>query len=160
MSPLLLRCMFAGLFLVAVASRIQSSSAAPPDGLAVVAGILEQQGLSPARDRTAVQFSAPGCDRPIRVQALSMSLEEVALYRAMAGPGHVERYIYLGEIRPKAEPVALRASWIKHQVLSSLGLARHRLLRMVLFATEPADCDAIERIDWRPVWDVAAPARS
>jgi hypothetical protein len=30
----------------------------------------------------------------------------------------------------------------------------------VLFATEPADCDAIERIDWRPVWDVAAPARS
>lgn len=160
MSPLLLRCMFAGLLLVAVASRIKSSSAAPPDGLAVVAGVLEQQGLSPARGRYAVLFSAPGCDRPIRVQALSMSLEEVPLYEAMIGPGHAGRYIYLGEIRARAEPVALRASWIKSQVLSSLGLARRRLLRMVLFATEPAGCDAIERLDWRPVWDAAVPAPS
>lgn len=160
MSPLLWRCVFVGLFLVVVASRIQTSSAASPNGLAVVAGLLEQQGLSPARDRSTVVFSAPGCDRPIRVQALSMSLEEAPLYEASVGPHDVGRYIYLGDIRPNAEPASLRASWLKSQVFSLLGLSRHRLLRMVLFATEPAGCDVIARLNWRPVWDAAAPARS
>ena len=158
MSPRVLRCLFAGIFLITVASRIHSSSAVSPDDLAVIAGLLERHGLptqSPQADQSSILFSAPGCDRPLRVQPLSISLEAAPLYEATVSSRDVGHYIYLGEVWPKAAPVALHVEWIKNRVLATLGLAPYRRLRTALFVAEPSGCDAIKRIDWRSFWSTA-----
>jgi hypothetical protein len=164
MSKLVRRCIFAGLFLVTAAGRIQVSRTAPPEGSDPVAGFLERQGLTVHKelsppDQYGTVFSAPGCDRLLNVKTLSISLQEVPLFEAAAGPHDARRYIYLGEIRPTAEPVSLRARWVKHQMLATLGLAPYRQLRTVLFVAEPPGCDAVKRIDWRSFWSTAAASR-
>jgi hypothetical protein len=161
MIVLVLRCVLAGLFLVTIASRLQSWSAAPSDGPSAVSAFLERQGLPVHANllqgaQHTIVFSAPGCDRPLKVQTMNTSLDAVPLFEAAADRSDAKHYIYMGEIRPTVEPVALRVKWIKYQVLAMLGLAPYRLLRTVLFVAEPAGCDAVKRIDWRPIWKTAA----
>jgi hypothetical protein len=161
MSKLVLRCVLAGVLLLTAASRIQISLAVVPDGPSPIEGFLKRQGLTvhaqySAADDYGTVFSAPGCDRLLRVKSLSINLQEVPLFEAAAGPHDVRHYIYVGAIRPTAESVALRARWIKKQLLATFGLAPYRQLRTVLFVAEPPGCDAVKRIDWLPFWSAAA----
>lgn len=158
----LMRCIFAGLLLATVAGRIQAFSAVPFDEVAGVTAFLEGHGWSVREQSTPkevpfIRAAAPGCAGLLQVMRLSLSLEAVPYFEAVAEPGYVRTYIYFGQRWRTPDPVALRSEWIKHRALSLLGLRRHVMHKTLLLVAAPPYCKAVSRIDWRPLWEAPAP---
>jgi hypothetical protein len=158
MNARLLRWILAGLLLATIASRIQAFPAVPHDPTSRVADFLSAQGLTVREQpvvtqHKSVHFAAPGCNGVLQAMVMGLSLEAVPYFETVVGPGYVHHYIYFGEISRAPNPMALRASWIKHRALSLLGLRGYTMHRTLLLVAEPPGCNVIKRIDWRPLWN-------
>lgn len=160
---LALRCVLAALLLGTVADKVQVASVDNSDTRAVVVQGLLRQGLSVAPSPRDADFpdtaylAAPGCDRPLQVMPLSLSLQEAPLREAVTVTDYRRRYIYLGQTWPAPDRIGLRLAWLQHKVRSVLGLGRHSALpKTVLLVAEPPECRIAENIDWSALWEPGA----
>ena len=157
MRPSVLRVIFAALLLATVASQIQAFLAPRTDALAKLAHVLKEQGLSTSNLSAGLGYgrsmnvTVPGCDQPLRVAPMRLSLEEAPLLEASLLPGDKSRYVFVGLAWSTAEPRSLRWQWFKHKLGSLIGFPVRRL-DTVLFVAIPGNCPAAERIDWLPLW--------
>jgi hypothetical protein len=157
MRPAVLRVIFAALLVATVASHLQAFYAPKTDALSELADILKDQGFSTSKTPVYLGYSqslsvaVPGCDGPLRVTPMRLSLEEVPLFEGSLLPGDVHHYIFVGQSW-SVTPGSLRLQWLKHKLGPLLGSPVRRRLDTVLFVAAPRNCPAAETIDWLPLW--------
>jgi hypothetical protein len=118
--------------------------------------------LNPARRvlPVAVRFEAPGCDRPIDVVTIHINLHEAPLFDAAIGTAGTRQFVYLDRIWTEENRLGMRLTWLRHKVLSFLGLGRLEAITLGLLVISPSGCHAAQAIDWSKVWDKRTIARS
>jgi hypothetical protein len=165
----LLRVVLALLLVLTVASK----AAQPPDGIGrneLIARVMEvlaqhrlagQPDLVPARSviPVAVRFEAPGCDRPIEVLPIHINFQEAPVFDVVLGAGYVRLFAYLDRTWLVESPWGMRLTWLKHKLLSLIGLGRFVTITTGLLVASPPGCRAADTIDWSRVWDRSTTGR-
>jgi hypothetical protein len=152
-----LRVTLAVLLFATVASHIEAFHTPKSDALSRLSDVLKTQGfatstvidLNYARSMSVV---VPGCDPPLRVTPMQLSMEAAPLYETSLLPGDMHRYVFVGQVWSTAEPRAVRLAWLKHKLAPLLGFPIRTRLDTVLFVAAPRNCAAAEKIDWLPLW--------
>ena len=158
MRPAVLRVTFAALLLATVASQIEAFHTPKTDALSRLTDVLKSQGLSDLRTAVSLDYArsmsvvVPGCDPPLRVTPMRLSMEEAPLLETSLLPGDISRYVFVGQAWSTAEPRSVRLAWLKHKLGPLLGFPIRTRLDTVLFVAVPGNCPAAERIDWLPLW--------
>jgi hypothetical protein len=99
-----------------------------------------------------MSVAVQGCDWPVRVTPIRLSLEEVPLLEGSLLPGDVSHYVFVGRSWSAPTPRAIRLEWLKHKLAPLIGFPIRSRLDTVLFVAAPSNCAAAERIDWLPLW--------
>jgi hypothetical protein len=158
MRPAVLRVIFAALLVATPASQFHAFYAPKTDALSKLADILKDQGFSTSVLPVYLGYSrsmsvaVPGCDWPLRVTPIRLSLEEVPLLEGSLIPGDVSHYVFVGRSWSAPTPRSIRLEWLKHKLAPLLGFPIRARLDTVLFVAAPRSCTAAEKIDWLPLW--------
>lgn len=102
----------------------------------------------------ALLFDTPECADSSLVTLVAVTLEQEALVGSHASfAGAQRRYIYIDQAwdQPRRFDVFLERA--KYAVLSGVGLSSYLPSWHMLLVESPANCRAIQQIDWRLVWD-------
>jgi hypothetical protein len=149
---------FAALLVATPASQFHAFYAPKTDALSKLADILKDQGFSTSVLPVYLGYSrsmsvaVPGCEWPVRVTPIRLSLEEVPLLEGSLVPGDVSHYVFVGQSWSVAAPRSVRLEWLKHKLGPLLGFPFRTRLDTVLFVAAPRNCAAAEKIDWLPLW--------
>jgi hypothetical protein len=114
MKPAVLRLIFAALLVATPASQFHAFYAPKTDALSKLADILKDQGFSTSVLPVYLGYSrsmsvaVPGCDWPVRVTPIRLSLEEVPLLEGSLIPGDVSHYVFVGRSWSAPTPRAIR----------------------------------------------------
>jgi hypothetical protein len=158
MRPAVLRLIFAALLVATPASQFHAFYAPKTDALSKLADILKDQGFSTQVLPVYLGYSrsmsvaVPGCEWPVRVTPIRLSLEEVPLLEGSLIPGDVSHYVFVGRSWNAPTPRAIRLEWLKQKLAPLLGFPIRSRLDTVLFVAAPRNCVAAEQIDWLPLW--------
>jgi hypothetical protein len=158
MRPIVVRAVFVALLLATVASQIQAYYAPKADALTRLADVLKDQGLSASEPLVgkgsfrSINVAVPGCDRPVSITPMRLSLEEAPLFEAWLPAGDTARYVFIGQVWNTAEPRSVRMAWLKHKLGPLVGHPFRTRMDTVLFVGIPGNCSAADRIDWLPLW--------
>jgi hypothetical protein len=155
-----LRIIWALLLLMTVASKAQVSTSLDREELAnnvvqvIATHRLSVEPMLSVRDlfAGAARFRAPGCDEPIEVMPVHISLQEAPLFDALIKADYTRQFVYLDQTWLSENRVAMRLTWLKHKALSFLGRGRFVTIPTGLLVVSPPGCHAAEAIDWTPVW--------
>src|SRR5262245_44152914 len=85
---------------------------------------LSAQPIMPTRDLLppAVHIHAPGCTGPIEVIPIHINLQEAPLFDTFVKPNYTRRFAFLDKTWFSENRVEMRLIWLKHKLLSFLGL--------------------------------------
>lgn len=100
----------------------------------------------------ALIFEAPGCARPVQVNPLLSSFEEVSLMDDAPGQGYVRRYIYFGASWDRPKSWAAFVQRMKYRALAMFGLTEYVPSKYLLRIEAPKNCEPARNIDWSSVW--------
>ena len=158
MKPAVLRLIFAAQLVATPASQFHAFYAPKTDALSKLADILKDQGFSTSVLPVYLGYSrsmsvaVPGCDWPVRVTPIRLSLEEVPLLEGSLIPRDVSHYVFVGRSWSAPTPRAIRLEWLKQKLAPLLGFPIRARLDTVLFVAAPRNCAAVEKIDWLQLW--------
>src|SRR5262245_55195692 len=159
MSPNSLRAILALLLLMTVASKTRVATNLNQDELkSNVLAVVSKHGLraqsAPTRNLlpAAAHIEAPGCDGTIEVILVHINLQEAPLFDTFVKPIYTRRYAFFDKTWDSENRVGMRLTWLKHKLLSFLGLGRFVNSTTGLLIASPPDCGAAWAIDWSPVW--------
>ncbi len=163
MNRAVLRAVLASLLILTVAFKMQAPADPTRKQLVarvvnVLAGhhlsVLEQNWRpSPELLPVVVRFEAPGCRAPVEVMLVNINLHEVPLFKGRVAADYTRLFAYLDRTWSTEDRLAMRLTWLKHKVLSILGLGRFVTITKVLLVASPPGCSVASGIDWSPVWD-------
>jgi len=159
-APLVLRAFLILAVLGTVASKLHAASTPSFDINGAVVNVLARKGLAAHRRppypgsgiRGHVSFRMAGCAGPIHVIPVSLNLQELPFVPQIADAGYAGRFAYLDRTWQRPDQVGMRLEWLRHKAFSMLGLSQYQTPPKALLIAEPAGCNALGTIDWRPVW--------
>jgi hypothetical protein len=160
MSRTYLRAILAVLLLMTVINKTRVSASLTRETLTSnVLEVLSEHRLSPQRvmpERdllpTAAYFQVPGCDGPIEVIPIHINLQEAPIFDALVKPAYTRQFAYLDKTWLGENRVGMRLTWLKHKLLSFLGIGHFANSTTGLLIASPPNCRAASTIDWSPVW--------
>lgn len=100
-----------------------------------------------------VQFEVPGCDGSVEIRSIHINLQEAPMLKAVIKPNHMKQFAYLDQTWHSENRLGMRLTWLRHRLLSLLGLSRFVTGSEGLLIVSPPGCHAAEDIDWSLVWD-------
>src|SRR5262245_11249137 len=106
--------------------------------------IVRERDLLPA----AARAQAPGCEEPIEVIPIHINLQEAPLLNVLLKPGYTRQFAYLDKIWLSENRMAMRLTWVKHKLLSFVGLGGFVNSTTGLLIASPPNCRAASTIDW------------
>jgi hypothetical protein len=120
-------------------------------------GLVFREDVPISGDVRALEFEAPGCLRPVlivlRVTFDYEPLLRSALFRSAAEQENVLRYVYIARSWRKPDRLAFFAERMKYAALATFGLTRYMPSGYLLATDSPSDCQIVDAIDWRDVWN-------
>jgi hypothetical protein len=153
---------FAGILLASLAVQRRDTDARYDDASLLEPSILRiasSHGLTLQGYRAmggnmppALIFEAPGCVRPVQVNPLLSSFEEVSLMDDAPGQGYARRYIYFGASWDRPKPWAVFVQRMKYRALAMFGLSGYVPSKYLLRIEAPKNCEPARNIDWSSVW--------
>ena len=163
MSRTSLRALLAALLLMTVATKTQVSANLSRDRLTGnVLDVISAHQLKtyPVATRdllpAAARIEAPGCDGSIDVIPVHINLQEAPLFDTFVNPKYTRLFAFLDKTWSREDRIGMRLTWLRHKLLSFLGLGHFLNSTTGLLIASPAGCSAALAIDWAPVWRPAA----
>jgi len=159
MSRTSLRAILAVLLMMTIATKTQVSANLSRDKFTGnVLDVISAHRLStypvPTRDLlpAAARIAAPGCDGTIDVIPVHINLQEAPLFDTFVKPNSTRLFAFLDKTWSSEDRIGMRLTWLRHRLLSFVGLGHFSNSTTGLLIASPAGCAAALAIDWAPVW--------
>jgi hypothetical protein len=155
---------FAAILVGTIIARARSGDVLPKDDIDIMASAViaaaQSQGLvsrgyasADGAELRTLTFAAPGCVRPLYVDVLETSLEQIAIVSPEQQQGYRRYYVYFGRVWQRPDRLAIFFEKNKQAMLATLGLTRYVPSWHLLLVDAPLGCAAAAGVDWRAVWE-------
>jgi hypothetical protein len=106
----------------------------------------------PEVDHNVASVSVARCPRPLIVASMPPSFTPTAILLSNKRPGDRTYFAYLDWLSTNPDRMAVITRRIGTPIMAMFGLSPYSNSRVMLFISEPGECDVVKQVDWSVYW--------